>query len=165
MQRIGFLLGGFFVLVGSFLITNWILSKNEGFNWRFTNEASLDAAATAAGFRSSKDLRGFVDTVVRIDNEKVSANGWVVDISGDGSPINLSAFVNGQNIATFRTDGPRPDITEGVIKPNPKANPNSANNTKFIASFPCAPGDKLDIVATTATRSYFPVPYPPAVCP
>jgi hypothetical protein len=165
MQRIGFLLGGLAVLVGSFLITNWILSKNEGLNWRFTDEASLDAAATAAGFRSSKDLSGSVDIVVRVDNKKVTAMGWALDIFGDGTPINLNAFVNGQNIAVFRTDGPRTDITEGIIKPNPKANPNSANNTQFIASFSCAPGDKLFVVATTATRSYLLLPYQPAVCP
>jgi len=165
MQRIGFLLGGMVVLVGSFLITNWILSNNEGLNWRFTDEASLEAAATAAGFHSSKDLSGFMEGVVRVDNEKVRANGWVVDISGDGTPIDLSAFVNGQNIATFRTDGPRPDVSETIIKPNPKANPNSANNVQFIASFSCAPGDKLFVVATTATRNYILLPYQPSVCP
>jgi hypothetical protein len=166
MRKIGFMLGGLVVLVGSFLITNWILSKNnEGLNWRFTNEATLAAAATAAGFHSSKDLSGSVDAVVRIDNEKVRANGWVVDLSGDGTPIKLSAFVNGLNIATFDTDGPRLDVTEKIIKPNLRANQNSAKNTQFKASFPCAPGAKLFVVATTATRSYLLLPHQPAACP
>ena len=139
MQRIGFMLGGLVVLVGSFLITNWILSKNDGLNWKFTNEATLAAAATAAGFHQSKDFNGHVDMLVRADNRDVRVGGWAADISGNGSPIALNVFVNGRNITTFYTNGPRPDIS-GAIKANPKANPNSAKNTLFIANFSCAAG-------------------------
>ncbi len=66
-------------------------------------------------------------------------------------------------MATFRTDGPRPDITAGV-KANPKANPDAAKNTHFVASFSCAAGDKLFIVATTVTKKYALVPQA-RVCP
>ena len=164
MRTIAYLVGGLIVLVGSFLITNWILSRNDGVNWKFTDEASLAAAAKAAGYHLSKDLGGHVDTVARIDSGNVRANGWAVDLSGDGTPISLSAFVNGRNMATFRTDGQRPDITAGV-KANPKANPDAAKNTQFDRSFSCAAGDKLSIVATSATKSYLLLPPQPAVCP
>ncbi len=90
MRTIAYLVGGLVVLVGSFLITNWILSRNDGVNWKFTDEASLAAAAKAAGYHPSKDLGGHVDTVARIDGGKVRVNGWAVDISGDGTPINLT---------------------------------------------------------------------------
>ena len=106
MRTIAYWVGGLVVLVGSFLITNWILSRNEGLNWKFTDEASLAAAAKTAGYHSSKDLGGHVDTIVPIGDGKVRATGWAADISGDGSPITLNAFVNGRNIATFNTDGP-----------------------------------------------------------
>ena len=61
MRTVAYLVGGLIVLVGSFLITNWILSRNDGVNWKFTDEASLAAAAKTAGYHSSKDLGGHVD--------------------------------------------------------------------------------------------------------
>ena len=164
MRTISYFVGGMVVLISSFLITSWILSRNDGVNWKFTDEASLASAAKAAGYHLSKDLGGHVDTVARIDRGKVRANGWAVDLSGDGTPLILSAFVNGRNMATFRTDGPRPDITAGV-RANPKANSDAAKNTQFAGSFSCVPGDKLSIVATSTTKSYLLLPPQPAVCP
>ena len=164
MRTIAYWVGGLVVLVGSFLITNWILSRNDGLNWKFTDDASLAAAAKAAGYHLSKDLGGHVDTVVRIDTRHVKANGWAADFSGDGSPITLMAFVDGRNIATFRTEGARADIT-ALIKANPNANPNAAKNTPFATSFSCAAGDKLFVVAATVTKSYLLLTPQPIVCP
>ena len=70
MRTIAYLVGGLVVLVGSFLITNWFLSRNDGVNWKFTDEASLAAAAKAAGYHLSKDLGGHVDTVARNRQQK-----------------------------------------------------------------------------------------------
>ena len=154
MRTIAYWLGGLVVLVGAFLITNWILSTHGGLDWKFADEASLAAAAKAAGFHPAKDLRGSLDTVIRIDGGKVRVNGWAADFSGEGaSPITLAAFVNGENIATFRTDGPRADIT-ALIEANPKVPSEAAKNTQFASSFLCVPGDKLFVVATTARKSY-----------
>jgi hypothetical protein len=58
MQKIGFLLSGLIVLVGSFVITNRILSVNDNLDWNFTDEATLAAAANAAGFHLSQDFSG-----------------------------------------------------------------------------------------------------------
>jgi hypothetical protein len=164
MRTIAYWVCGLAVLVGSFLITNWILSRNEGLNWKFTDEASLAAVAKAAGYHTSPNLAGHVDTVVQIGGGKIRANGWAVDLSGDGTPITLSAYINGHNIATFRTDGPRTDIT-AAVKANPKASPSATKNTQFVANFSCAAGDKLFVVATSATKSYLLLKPELLVCP
>ena len=164
MRTIAYLVGGLIVLVGSFLITNWILSRNDGVNWKFTDEASLAAAAKAAGFAQSPDIHGGVDNVTRIDGERIQIIGWAADFSGDGTPINLTAFVDGRNKATFRTSGPRADITAG-IKTIPKANPDAAKNVLFVASFSCPAGGKLFVVATTRVKNYHLLEPGSSICP
>jgi hypothetical protein len=164
MRTVAYLVGGLVVLVGSFLITNWILSRNDGVNWKFTDEASLATAAKAAGYQPSKDLGGHVDTVARIGPGRVRANGWAADLAGDGSPIALNVFINGREVAAFRTKGPRPDITAG-INANPNASPDAAKNTLFVSELSCASGDMLFVVATTAKKSYALLPPAPTPCP
>ena len=164
MRAIAYLVGGLAVLVGSFLITNWVLSQNDDLNWKFTDEASLVAAATAAGFSQSPNIHGGVDNITRIDGEKVRISGWAADFSSEGSPIAVKVFVNGRSVVSVRTNGPRPDITAG-IKATPKANPNSAKNTVYGASFSCKIGDKFLIVATTATKGYGLLTPQPLICP
>jgi hypothetical protein len=165
MRRIGFLVGGLVVLVGAFLIANWILSMNGGLNWKFTDEASLDTVAKAAGYRLSPgNFIGHVEIFKRIDNGNVSIGGWALDLSNDGSPINLTAFISGRAIASFHTDGDRVDIIEAVRK-TPTANPASAKNTLFASRVSCTPGDKVFVVATTASKNYLLLEPQPLICP
>jgi hypothetical protein len=164
MRTIAYMVGGLVVLVGSFLVTNWILSRNDGVSWKFTDESSLAAAAKAAGYQPSQDMVGHVDGVVRIGDGKITANGWAADVTSNGSPITLNAYVKGRNVATFWTNGPRPDIT-ALLKANPKANANAAKNTRFEVSFSCIAGDKFFVVATTLTKNYLLLEPRPGICP
>jgi hypothetical protein len=165
MRKIGFWVSGLVVLVASFLVTNWILSINEGLNWKFTDEASLAAAAKAAGYSPSADLAGHVDNVSRIDGKNVAISGWALDISGDGSPLDLTAFIDGGRVATFHTEGSRPDIAVGMVKANPKANPESAKNTRIESKFSCAAGDNVFIVVTTRRKNFLLLQPYPLICP
>jgi hypothetical protein len=164
MRIVGYVLGGIIILVGSFLITSWILSTNDPQNWKFTDDASLATAAAAAGYQSSADIIGYVDGVTRIDAGKFTINGWAADISGDGAPIALTVFANGRGIASFRTDGPRPDVT-AAIKTNPKANAGAAKSTQYISTLSCRSGDKLVVIATTASKRYGLLVPHPYTCP
>jgi len=165
MKKVGRWIGGLVVLVGSFLITNWILSNSDSLSWKFTDEASLATEAKLAGFHTATYLAGYVENVVRIDGGLVRAAGWVIDPMGDGSSVVLDLFAKGRNEATFRTDGPRPDITALVMKTNPKASPAAANNTKFTSNFSCDSGERLFVVATTVTKGFVLLLPQPLICP
>lgn len=164
MRTIAYFVGGLVILVGSFLITNWILSRNDVPNWKFNDEASLDAAAKAAAYHKSNDLGGHVDSVIRLDAGNVRADGWAADITGDGAPVTLDIFAQGRDIAAFPTDGPRADVTAS-LKANPKASGSSSKNTKFTAGFACPTGEKLFVVASSPTKSYALLGPQPLLCP
>lgn len=164
MNRIGFWVAGVVVLVGAVFITNWILSLNKLPDWEFTDDASLAAAANAAGFQPSADIVGFVDSISRIDPAKVRAEGWAADLSSDGAPMTLMVFVNGHGAAYSHTDGARPDVTASIMA-NPKANPDASKNTKYASIFSCAVGDKFFVVAITKDKRYAPLIPHPHICP
>lgn len=164
MKKIGFWVAGLVVLVGAFFTINWILSINELPDWKFTDDASLAAAAKAAGFQPSADVIGFVDNISRIEPGKVRVAGWAADLSGDGAPITLMVFVNGHGAAFSSTDGSRPDVT-AAIKANPKATSDAAKNTSFVSNFSCAADDKVVVVAVTKAKGYGPLTPNQSVCP
>lgn len=171
MPRIGLWLSGLVVLICSFLITNWILLKPRlldvtgRLDWTFTDEKSLDTVANAAGFHASKDLTGHIDNMARLDARQIRMSGWALDISGDGSPLIVNVFSKAHNIATFRTDGSRPDIASAIEKGTIKATPASAKNTQILTNVPCAPKDKLFVVITTKAKAYSLLTQEPLVCP
>lgn len=165
MSKTGLGIAGLFAVVISFVITFWSLTDNHRLNWNVTDEVTLAAAAAAAGYRTSADMGGNVDTLVRLDTQKVIANGWAADTAGDGSPLTLNAFARGSNIAVFWTDGARPDITAGFIANYPKANPDRVRNTKFITTFSCTAGAKLLVVVTSTNKRYAWLKPHSLVCP
>jgi len=164
MNRIGLLVVGLVVLVCAFFVTDWILSMNKSLNWKFTDEASLDAAANTAGYHKSNDLGGHVDSVRRLDGGHVRADGWAADITGDGSPIAIDIYAGGRDVAALRTDGPRADVT-AALKANLKASVSSSKNTKFTSDFECPTGEKLFVVASTTTKGYALLGPQPLLCP
>jgi hypothetical protein len=165
MNKVGFFVIALVVLIGGFFVTNWILSINQPVpDWKFTDDASLAVAAKAAGFRSSADIIGYVDSVSRIDPGNVTVGGWAANLSGDGAPMTLMVFVDGHRAAYFRTDGARPDVT-ALIKGNPQANPDASKNTLYASSFSCPVGGQFFVVAITKDKRYAPLITHPHICP
>jgi hypothetical protein len=108
---------------------------------------SLMAAVQTANLRGTPDVRGAIDGIKRIDNERVTIKGWAVDKGSSRSWLTIVAFASGRHALTAVTNGARKEVAQmfGL---------SDAANVSFEASFRCATDEKLVIVAVTPDSKY-----------
>jgi hypothetical protein len=114
-----------------------------------SDATSLMAAVQTAGLRGTPDVKGEIDWIRRIDNERVAIKGWAVDKTGSSSQLTIIAFAGGTHVLTTATDGPRNDIAQMFALSGA-----GARNVSFEASFACSPGQTLFIVAVSYDHTY-----------
>jgi hypothetical protein len=151
------------VLVGSFFGTLWILNVTLGIsdselqpattlgNASISDDASLEAAAKAAGFEPSSKMTGNVESLTRLSPDQVKIAGWVTDLGGDGNPIDVIGFSEKKRIFHTQTNGGRPDIT-AALKLAPGAP--AARNVLFVITASCHAGEKVIVAAFTQSKKY-----------
>jgi hypothetical protein len=114
-----------------------------------SDATSLMAAVQTAGLRGTPDVKGEIDWIRRIDNERVAIKGWAVAKTGSSSQLTIIAFAGGTHVLTTATDGPRNDIAQMFALSGA-----GARNVSFEASFACSPGQTLFIVAVSYDHTY-----------
>lgn len=114
-----------------------------------SDASSLMAAVQAANLRGTPDVRGAIEEIKRLDNERVTIKGWAVDATASGSLLTVIAFAGGTHALTTATSGPRMDVAQifGLSGGN-------AAKMSFQAVFACKPGEKLVVIAVTSDRTY-----------
>jgi hypothetical protein len=85
---------GLFVLIGSFLLTFWLVGTGASIspvanlaNSQVSDDESLSDAAISAGLRPSLSLKGAVDQLARLNETQIRITGWSADSNGNGAPI------------------------------------------------------------------------------
>lgn len=117
---------GILVLVLSFITTLWLTEPEvppEGMikslaSAAVSDEASLNAAARAAGLQYSSYVRSSIDSLTRVDASHVGISGWAVEtlaaIEARGAPITVMVFGAGRRIFSVQTKGERPDVASAL---------------------------------------------------
>jgi hypothetical protein len=118
-------------------------------NATISDAASLMAAVQTAGLRGSPDVKGAVEEIKRLDNERAAINGWVTDTTAPGSVLTVIAFAGGHHVLTMVTNGARVDIAKMLGLADA-----SAANMSFQGAFACRPGERIIVVAVTPRTAY-----------
>jgi hypothetical protein len=114
-----------------------------------SDATSLMAAVQTAGLRGSSDVKGAIEDLKRIDDERVTITGWAVDTTASSPSLTIIAFAGGRHALTATTSGPRKDVAQMFGLSDA-----SARNVSFEATFTCVPSQNLVVVAATADRTY-----------
>jgi hypothetical protein len=114
-----------------------------------SDATSLMAAVQTAELRGSSDVRGAIEGLKRIDDKRVTINGWAADTTASSPSLTIIGFAGGHHALTAVTDGPRKDVARmfGLSDAG-------ARNVSFEATFACVPGQNLVVVAVTPDRTY-----------
>ena len=140
----------------AFLVALWLTAPNQlapGVatltSETVSDAASLMVAVQTAGLRGTSDLKGAIEKIKRLDDERVTIKGWALDATTSSSPMTVIAFAGGRHVLTVTTNGARMDIARllGLSDAN-------AANTSFEDTFSCRPGEKLVVVTVTSDRRY-----------
>lgn len=118
-------------------------------NATVSDAISLMAAVQTAGLRGTPDVKGAIESIGRIDNERATIKGWAVDKTGSSSQLTIIAFAGGTHVLTTVTNGPREDIGQMFALSGARA-----RNVSFEANFACSPGQNLLVVAVSHDRTY-----------
>jgi hypothetical protein len=110
---------------------------------------ALMAAVQTAGLRGAPDVKGAIEGLKRIDNERVTINGWAVDRTASSRQLTIIAFAGGPHVLTTVTSGPRKDVAQMFGLSDA-----AARNVSFETTFICNPGQNLVVVAVTAENTY-----------
>lgn len=114
-----------------------------------SDATSLMAAVQTAGLRGTPDVKGAIESITRIDDERVTIKGWAVDKGGSGPQLTIIAYAGGTHALTTVTNGPRKDIAQMFALSGA-----GARNVSFEASFACGPGQNLLVVAVSYGHTY-----------
>ena len=107
------------------------------------------AAVQTAGLRGTPDLKGAIEGIRRIDNDRVTIKGWAVDKTASNSWLTIIAFAGGHHVLTTPTSGARKDVAQmfGLTDA-------AARNVSFEAAIKCAKDEPLMVVAVASDRTY-----------
>lgn len=148
------LLLGFFVMIGSSLLTFWLVGTGASTSpltvlasSQVADDDNLTDVAISAGLRPSLTLKGAVDQIVRMNEKQVRIIGWSADSNGNGSPIAVIAFTDGAVALQTNTNGPRSDVAEHY-----KLSSEAALNVAFGGVLACQAGRRLFVIAVTGNR-------------
>jgi hypothetical protein len=114
-----------------------------------SDATGLMAAVQTAGLRGTPDVKGAIEGLKRIDNERVTIKGWAVDKTASSPALTIMAFAGGPHVLTTATSGPRKDVAQMFGLSDA-----AARNVSFEATFPCGPGQNLVVVAVTTDGTY-----------
>jgi hypothetical protein len=94
-------------------------------------------------------VKGAIDGIGRVDNERVVVKGWAIDVADPGLPLTVIVFAGGARKLTMETDGRRPDVVSvfGI----PEA---ATANVSFQGTVGCRRGEKLIVVAVAQSDIY-----------
>lgn len=118
-------------------------------NAAVSDATSLMAAVQTAGLRGTSDVKGAIEEIKRLDNDRVSINGWVTDTTASGSALTVVAFAGGHHVLTTVTNGARSDIAKMLGLADA-----SAANMSFQGAFACGAGEKIIVIAVTSGAAY-----------
>jgi hypothetical protein len=114
-----------------------------------SDATSLMAAVQTAGLRGTPDVKGEIERIRRIDNERVTIKGWAADKTGSSPQLAIVAFAGGTHVLTTMTNGSGRDIAQIFDLSGAKA-----RNVPFEADFTCSSGQKLLVVAVSSDSTY-----------
>ena len=153
------------ILFSSFFITLWLTEpdtsstrpQNMGNRSNaellagrgISNSSNLVKAAEEIGLRVSREMKGNVDLINRINQSDVNMVGWLADAEGDATPAKILVFVRGGMVGSTQTKGERPDVTEEL-----KLGFGSEKNTSFSVNFKCPAGEQPIVVGISAAKRY-----------
>ena len=120
--------------------------------------SELPDAAARAGLRLSRRFISSIDNIARIDSGHVLIGGWLADTDGDGTPLELLAFVGGAVVATTATKGEVPGVAEGY-----RLGFGAEKNIAFELTVPCRSGEQPVVVGLGPKERYVPLRSP--ACP
>jgi hypothetical protein len=160
------------VLIGSFFLTLWQIDsekeQSDRRNARATagqlegktvlNYSSLEQVARGGGLRRGQQMSGSIDALTRLNERDVAIAGWLADLNGDATPLELVIFVSGSVAAKIQTKGERPDVTRALNLAF-----GAEKNVSFQGTFQCPAGGEPVVVGLGARQQYFPLPAKP--CP
>jgi hypothetical protein len=114
-----------------------------------SDATTLMAAVQTAGLHGTPSVKGAIEEIKRIDDDRVAIKGWVVDAAASGSSLTVLAYAGGMLVLSAMTSGPRQDVAQmfGLSDAG-------AANVAFQGTFRCAPGQKLIIVAVAPDSTY-----------
>ena len=109
----------------------------------------LMAAVKAAGLKGTPDVKGGIDEITRLDNDRVTLKGWAIDTSNVTSALAVLVFVDGRNKLTMETSGGRPEVTAALGLSDA-----ASANVSFADNLTCSRGQKLIVVAVAQSGVY-----------
>jgi hypothetical protein len=118
-------------------------------NAAVSDATSLMAAVRTAGLRGTEDVKGAIEEIRRLDNDRVAIKGWATDTTASGSALTVVAFAGGRHVLTTVTNGARVDIAKMLGLADA-----SQANMAFQGAFGCRAGEKVIVVAVTSGAAY-----------
>jgi hypothetical protein len=122
---------------------------------KVSSYSELTEQAAAAGLGISRRFVGTVESIERIDDHDVTMAGWLGDIDGDGTPLNVVVFVAGNAAGMARTQGERPDLTNKT-----RFTFGAEKNIDFRVRFSCRTGDQPIVAGLGPKERYIPLASP-----
>jgi hypothetical protein len=151
------------VLLASVLATLWLtapkppeaphLAVDRLLSRKIASYSDLNDAAAAAGLHNADSMQGSVDSVNRTNDREVAIVGWLSDVEGDATPLDILVFIGGTLAAKGQTNGERPDVTrsQGLAF-------GAEKNIIFQVTFACRVGDQPVVAGLGLAKRYFAVP-------
>jgi hypothetical protein len=99
-------------------------------------------------------MGGSIDGISRINEREVNIGGWVADLQGNSTPLNVLVFIRGSLIAEAQTKGERPDVAKAY---NLSADAEPMKNVVFSLNFSCPSGEQPVVVAIGQRQKYIPL--------
>jgi hypothetical protein len=155
------------VLLGSFFLTLWVTdigpqdtrSDAERLaDRRVSDYSELISVASDIGLTLSRRIRGAFEGATRSSERDVRYWGWLANLDGDATPLNIVVFVAGRAVATAQTKGERADVTRSLGLAF-----GSERNVVFEVTFSCPASEVPVIVGLGTGKQYFAFPARP--CP
>ena len=122
-----------------------------------SDSRSLIAAIKAAGLKGSPSVKGAIDAITPLGNNRIAVAGWAGDVGNDATPLDVLVFVDGENKLTLPTRRASPVATRGW------SDAAAARPASFEGSLACARGQKLIVVAVAESGDYG--YFNPRLCP
>ncbi len=109
----------------------------------------LMAAVKAAGLKGTPDVKGGIDEIKRLDNDRVALQGWAADVSDAQSALAVMVFVDGRHQLTMAPSGRRPEVAAAL-----GLSDEAFANVAFESTPACGRGQKLIVVAVARRGVY-----------
>jgi hypothetical protein len=119
-------------------------------NATVSDATSLMAAVQTAGLRGTPDVKGAIEEIRRLDNDRVTIKGWAMETTASSSSVvTILAFASGHHVLTTPTNGTRAELAKMLGLADA-----SQANMSFQGEFACRAGEKVIVIAVTSGGSY-----------